>query len=642
MFKISVQFLIAGLLALPGLSAAAGSVKFPATSQTACFDQNGDPRACSGSGEDGDKLVGVALPTTARYTDNKNGTVADNLTGLIWSQHANAPSRANGCLNAESEMTWLQALDFVACLNTKSHAGFSDWRLPNLNELESMVNSGVADTSAYLNANGFGIPGQPSSQVQSGRYWSSTTDASALASQSADAAWDVDLVKGGSPFSTLKNDQEFLSRSVWPVRGKMSATALLPTGLSLCFDEIGDSRTCKDTGEDSEKQEVAVTTTQRFKSNYDATIAGDKLSGLIWTTDTQTPGPAACDDTGYDLNWQEALDHVACLNAQAFLGHSDWRLPNRKELRSLADYSTGAPALTAGHPFVDQAGAGSKFWSSTTDLSSPTEAWTISLFDGSLSSAVKSQGILPVLPVRGPVLNPPALSINQGNMTTKVASQTISGTVGADATIQVAIDGVMLAAPPVVGTTWSFTTPPLTKGANSITVAAADVSGNTNSAAIIITLDNVLPALSINPVAARTNKKIHTIGGTAEAGATVAVTTGGQTVIVPVTNNTWSFPVAALATGANTFVVTATDAVGNVSPQAVTINFAAPDGIVTGGSVASIGDALKTLRIAVGIVQASSDDLLRGDVAPPGAPDDKIDVSDVVLILKKAVGMASF
>src|SRR6185369_9095502 len=207
MFKLSVQFIIAGMLTLPGLAAAAGPVKLPATSQAACFDANGDPRPCGGTGEDGEKQAGVAWPTV-RFSDNNNGTVTDKLTGLIWSQHANAPSRAlatdqpNGCLNAETSMTWLQALDFVACLNASSHAGSSDWRLPNLNELESMVNPGVADTTTYLNANGFGFgPGLPS-QVQSGRYWSSTSDASGLvASQSAIAAWDVDITNGAFPVS---------------------------------------------------------------------------------------------------------------------------------------------------------------------------------------------------------------------------------------------------------------------------------------------------------------------------------------------------------------------------------------------------------------------------------------------------------
>ena len=56
---------------------------------------------------------------------------------------------------------------------------------------------------------------------------------------------------------------------------------------------------------------------------------------------------------------------MACLNTNAYLGRSDWRLPNRKELRSLADYSTGAPALPAGHPFNDLVGI--TYWSSTTN-----------------------------------------------------------------------------------------------------------------------------------------------------------------------------------------------------------------------------------------------------------------------------------
>src|SRR6185369_4529250 len=150
------------------------------------------------TGEDGETQAGVPWPDT-RFQVKNDGTVTDQLTGLTWSQHANAPSRAladgnpNACAYAETSMTWLQALDFVACLNLNKHADHKDWRLPNLNELESMLNSDVADNAAYLNASGFGLPGMPASQVQPGRYWSSTSDASSVASQSADAAWDVDL-----------------------------------------------------------------------------------------------------------------------------------------------------------------------------------------------------------------------------------------------------------------------------------------------------------------------------------------------------------------------------------------------------------------------------------------------------------------
>jgi len=569
MFRLSIQFLIAGLLTLPGIATAAGSVKLPATTQAACFDENGNPRSCNGTGEDGEKQAGAALPA-ARFNDNNNGTVTDKLTGLIWSKHANAPSRAmlgdpsNGCPDAETSMTWLQALDFVACLNATSHAGATDWRLPNLNELESIVNPGVADTSAYLNANGFGLPGMSSSQVQPGRYWSSTSDASGIASQSADAAWDVDMVKGDSPASTLKNDLEFLPRAVWPVRGTASTSAeLWQTGQALCFDEVGDSRTCKGTEKDGENPAGAISSTQRFKPNSKTTLAFDKSTGLIWTTATQTPGPDACPDAEFDLTWQQALDHVACLNARAFLGHSDWRLPNRKELRSLVDYSRGAPALSAGHPFDDL--KGNKYWSSTTDLSSPTDAWSVSMFDGSLSSAVKADGILPVWPVCDADLVPPALTINQGNMATKVATQTISGTVDEGATVTVSVKGGTPVAATVTGTTWSFTTDPLAVGVNDITVSATNFSQNIKTAAISVTLDTVAPALSLNPVTALTNKKSHTLSGTVEAGATMAVTMGTTPLLTTVSGTTWSAVIPALAEGANTIAVTATDAAGNTA-----------------------------------------------------------------------------
>jgi hypothetical protein len=57
----------------------------------------------------------------------------------------------------------------------------------------------------------------------------------------------------------------------------------------------------------------------------------------------------------------------------------DWRLPNVKELESLIDFGWHSPALPVGHPFsVVQ----SYYWSSTTDISRPDNAWSVNLDDG--------------------------------------------------------------------------------------------------------------------------------------------------------------------------------------------------------------------------------------------------------------------
>jgi hypothetical protein len=71
-----------------------------------------------------------------------------------------------------------------------------------------------------------------------------------------------------------------------------------------------------------------------------------------------------------------------------------------------------------------------------------------------------------------------------------------------------------------------------------------------------------------------------------------------------------------------------------------------PDGDLTGDSTVDIADALKALRIAAGIDTATTTDLRNGDVAPlvngVPAPDGSITTGDAVVILRKAVGLASW
>jgi len=103
----------------------------PRTGQTTCYAYDGNIVNCVGTGQDGEYQSGEPLPVP-RFTDHQNGTVTDRSTSLMWTKDANLP-------DAAEEFQW--ALDFVAGMNAGTYAnyGFTDWRLPNIRELMSLI-----------------------------------------------------------------------------------------------------------------------------------------------------------------------------------------------------------------------------------------------------------------------------------------------------------------------------------------------------------------------------------------------------------------------------------------------------------------------------------------------------------------------
>ena len=103
--------------------------------------------ACAGTGQDGEIQAGVAWPNP-RFTDIGNGTVTDNLTGLMWTKDGNVMASRDPGFDTDGDtlnngaVTWQHALDYVAKLNTEAYLGYTDWRLPNVIELESLVHAG--------------------------------------------------------------------------------------------------------------------------------------------------------------------------------------------------------------------------------------------------------------------------------------------------------------------------------------------------------------------------------------------------------------------------------------------------------------------------------------------------------------------
>jgi hypothetical protein len=183
------------------VTVAASSVSLPQTGQTTCYDASGNVINCTGTGEDGALLEGVAWPS-ARFTDNGDETITDNLTGLMWTQNANAPGPV-GCTTAV-EMTWQNALNYAACLNTHDYLGHNDWRLPNRKELFSLANFSQSNIATWLGTQGF-------SNVQAG-YWSSTTYVAST--PGTDIAWAVNIIYG-SVYAGEKSGVAY----VWAVRG---------------------------------------------------------------------------------------------------------------------------------------------------------------------------------------------------------------------------------------------------------------------------------------------------------------------------------------------------------------------------------------------------------------------------------------
>jgi hypothetical protein len=109
-----------------------------ASGQTTCSNAAGTPIPCAGTGQDGDVQAGLSR----LFTDNGDGTVSDQRTGLMWEKMS-----ADGTIHAGGSYNWNDAIAVkIATLNTTPcFAGHCDWRLPNVIELQSLSDYGTAN-----------------------------------------------------------------------------------------------------------------------------------------------------------------------------------------------------------------------------------------------------------------------------------------------------------------------------------------------------------------------------------------------------------------------------------------------------------------------------------------------------------------
>jgi hypothetical protein len=238
------------------------------------------------------------------YTDNGDGTITDNVTGLMWVQERG------------SEMTWAAA---VAGASTNTTAGHTDWRMPTIKELYSLIRfSGVngpddteilgyvpyIDTAFFGFAYGSGASESIGERIIDCQDWSANKYVSTVMGNQS-AIFGVNFGDG-----RIKGYDE-----------------LVPS--SGAGNELYVRYVRGNTGYGKND----------FTDNGDNTIT-DLATNLMWSKDDSKTG----------LNWAEALAWVQSQNTVNYLGHSDWRLPDAKELQSIVDYTrspstTNSPAL---------------------------------------------------------------------------------------------------------------------------------------------------------------------------------------------------------------------------------------------------------------------------------------------------------
>ena len=299
------------------------------TGQTKCYDNNGE----IAPPKPGQPFYGqdAQHPGPApSYRDNGDGTVSDLNTRLIW-------VKARG-----QKMSWEDA---VAAAGACRVAGHSDWRMPTIKELYSLINfTGAfrfraADSTPYLDTKFFNFVYGQESKGERGidcQDWSATQYAG--------------KTMGGNPTVFGVNFAD----------GRIKGYPKVFPGGRLALLYVRYVRGNPDYGKND------------FHDNGDGTVT-DRSTGLMWSKA----------DSAIGMNWRDALAWVQARNKEKLLGYDDWRLPNAKELQSIVDYTRAPQATDPARrgPAIDPIFQISKladgeypfFWTSTTHLDGPPD-----------------------------------------------------------------------------------------------------------------------------------------------------------------------------------------------------------------------------------------------------------------------------
>src|SRR5579864_1911037 len=371
-FDYTGQFLTTGLAPSGIFFNVIDFIALPDSSVTganfAAYDGSNPPVTLAATGQqtsyaasdDASSKKGAAWSADTRFTDNQDGTINDTLTGLTWLKDA-------GCLGADVWANALTAVNQLASgtcnLNDGSSAG--QWRLPNINELESLID--VSSANPALST------GHPFVNVSNAIYWTSTSYYGGVGGSSK--AWVLRMGDGRYMNDTSANVKASAMNAIWAVKGAGTGgtVQLQATGFYLPYS-AGDGGTI---------QAGIPMISPRFVDRKDGTLT-DTMTGLTWLKQ------ADC----IRGTWSDALAAIRSL-ASGQCGLTDkssagqWRMPNRNELESLDDRAQTNMAQYFDYTYLNKDGSTFQapiftnyiesqfYWTSTTNAADSTEAWTV-------------------------------------------------------------------------------------------------------------------------------------------------------------------------------------------------------------------------------------------------------------------------